>query len=87
MQARQTEGRRNRAASRFERDLGLINVQRDMSGHVVGGVDPFTHQHVTAAQLRERMNRPADRAAADKANANKGLGDLWQILDQRLPKN
>ena len=85
-QARITAGRRGRAGAKFERDLGLIDVRRGMHGEAIGGTDPFTHQHVSAAEVRQRLNRASDRAAEDKQKNGKGMADVWQVLNERLPK-
>lgn len=84
--ARVREGRLQRASDRFESNLGLIDVQRDIGGNVVGGTDPLTHEHISAAEARSRQSKAAENVANDKKTAEQMLKDIWSVLSERLPK-
>ena len=84
--ARIRQGKLERAGDRFERDLGLIDVQRDLGGRVVGGTDPFTHEHISAQEAITRRNKAAANVANDRSTADQAFKDIYRVLEERLPK-
>lgn len=72
----------------LDRNGGLMDVHRDMGGHIESGVDPLTNERMNARQIAERNAAAHARVDSPKERENdsKTLRDILIALQKGLPK-